>query len=132
MHPKDTPKGGNLTPTPTPSRNLLSPWGSNHVSVTSGLDTLGADFLILNNSVTVEEKLARPPVLVVREAGFSYFYPALGHLATSADRLPRPTRYRRKAPSTRLCSSRLSSSREARRRAGSPAVASRATSIRSN
>jgi len=73
MHPKDTPKGGNLTPAPTPSRNLLSPWGSNHVSVTSGLDTLGADFLILNGSVTVEEKLARPPVLVVREAGFSYF-----------------------------------------------------------
>ena len=75
MHPKDTPNGGNLTPTPAPSRSLLYVWGSNHACVTSGLDTLGADFLVLDNSVVVEKSWLAS-LAAAREAGFSYVYAA--------------------------------------------------------
>ena len=73
MHPKDTPRGENLTPIPAPSRSLLYVWGSNHACVTSGLDTLGADFLTLNSSVAVEKSWLAS-LAAAREAGFSYVY----------------------------------------------------------
>lgn len=60
MHSEDTPKGGHLTPIPAPSRILLYVWGSNHACVTSGLDTLGADFLTLDNNMMVEESQLVP------------------------------------------------------------------------
>ena len=94
MHPKDTPKGGNLTPTPTPLRNLISPWGSNHVSVTSGLDTLGAGFLTLHNSVVVEKKAGSPIRTCRSGGGLFVFLPRpwppsyLGRPATPANPLP--------------------------------------------
>jgi hypothetical protein len=75
MHSEDTPKGGHLTPIPAPSRILLYVWGSNHACVTSGLDTLGADFLILDNSVVVEKSWLAS-LAAAREAGFSYVYAA--------------------------------------------------------
>ena len=73
MHPEDTPDGGNLTPTPAPSRILLYVWGSNHAYVTSGLDTLGTDFLTLNSSVVVEKSWLAS-LAAAREASFSYVY----------------------------------------------------------
>ena len=75
MHPEDTPKGGHLTPIPAPSRSLRHIWGSNHACVTSGLDTLGTDFLTLDDSVVVE-KSRLASLAVAREAGFSYVYAA--------------------------------------------------------
>jgi hypothetical protein len=75
MHSEDTPKGGHLTPIPAPSRILLYVWGSNHACITSGLDTLGADFLTLNSSVVVEKSWLAS-LAAAREAGFSYVYAA--------------------------------------------------------
>jgi hypothetical protein len=73
MHPEDTPRGENLTPIPAPSRSLRHVWGSNHACVTSGLDTLGADFLILDNGMVVEKSWLAS-LAAAREAGFSYVY----------------------------------------------------------
>ena len=75
MHSEDTPKGGHLTPIPAPSRSLLYGQSSNHACVTSGLDTLGADFLTLGDN-TVAEKSWLASLAAAREAGFSYVYAA--------------------------------------------------------
>ena len=68
-------RGENLTPIPAPSRSLRHTWGSNHACVTSGLDTLGADFLTSNSSVVVEKSWLAS-LAAAREAGFSYVYAA--------------------------------------------------------
>ena len=76
MHTENTPgRGENLTPIPAPSRSLLYVWRSNHACVTSGLDTLGTDFLTLNSSVVVEKSWLAS-LAAAREAGFSYVYAA--------------------------------------------------------
>ena len=68
MHAEDTIRPGNLTYLRPDSQSLLDIYGSNHASVTSGLDTPGVDFVILDSSATLKKKPA--PEL---EAGFWYF-----------------------------------------------------------